>query len=893
MEDDNEFYDTISVNSFLPERRFKNYLSLSRNTVYRSIMDFDDGNNVELDNLEQTKVPTNRVVKTYDQWKNRRWRNFSSRDLSVDFVLAYDDQGKDADVEKRRIFEANLEANGLILEREENQRIHFIKIHVPREVLCRYAEILKLRLPIRDEEQCPASKENILTQLVTVIMGRCNVLLDPKKFPEKRNLLTAEFSKDKNYLFDFEDPNFFDTSVKITVISYILEREKFGDEDQDKGIKRLIAEGVYKAAYPLHDGDLHDRSSKRKLLLDEWASVSKCIKYQPIDDIKDYFGVKIALYFSWLGFYTHMLIPASIVGVMCLIYGAATLDSDTLSRDICSRNITMCPRCDKYCDYWNLQDGCTYAKIQHVIDNPATIFFAVFMSFWGALYLELWKRYSAEIAHRWGLTGFDLQAEPPRPEYLLRLANAKKKKLNVVTQLQEPVVPFWRVKLPSIILSFSIALFWTMIALVVVVGIVVYRMSYVTSDVLYGDKLSYKIYIVPVTAGLINLVCIVILNFIYNRLAEWLTEMELQRTQTEFDDSLTIKIYMFQFVNYYSCIFYIAFIKGKFVGYPAKYNRIFGYRQEECNPGGCLMELTIQLAIIMIGNQAVNTIIEMVIPLFLKMYKTFIITTGIEKAEKEEVALISCNQWTEDYKLSELESRSLFAEYLEMVLQYGFITIFVTAFPLAPLFALINNVLEMRLDAKKFIKYYRRPVPQRVKNIGVWYSILAIVGRISVASNAFIIAFSSHFIPRLVYELRVSGNHTEDGYLEHSLASFKTADFPIESAPINPSINPTVCRYTEYRNPYDITDETQKYKRPLIYWHILAARLAFIVVYQNLVSFVITIVQWMIPDVSRKLNDRIKREAYRTNEIIIHNETERAQQQKKNLSDRRRSLNHK
>lgn len=95
------------------------------------------------------------------------------------------------------------------------------------------------------------------------------------------------------------------------------------------------------------------------------------------------------------------------------------------------------------------------------------------------------------------------------------------------------------------------------------------------------DKSSYRIYVVPITAGLINLVCIVILNLIYDRMAEWLTEMELQRTQTEFDDSLAVKIYMFQFVNNYSCIFYIAFLKGKFVGYPSKYNRIFGFRQEE------------------------------------------------------------------------------------------------------------------------------------------------------------------------------------------------------------------------------------------------------------------------------------------------------------------------
>lgn len=80
----------------------------------------------------------------------QRWRSFANSDLSVDFVLAYDEQGDHRNVEKRQIFESNLETVGLLLEREENQRIHFVKIHVPREVLCQYAEILKLRLPIRD-----------------------------------------------------------------------------------------------------------------------------------------------------------------------------------------------------------------------------------------------------------------------------------------------------------------------------------------------------------------------------------------------------------------------------------------------------------------------------------------------------------------------------------------------------------------------------------------------------------------------------------------------------------------------------------------------------------------------------------------------------------------------
>jgi anoctamin-1 len=79
------------------------------------------------------------------------------------------------------------------------------------------------------------------------------------------------------------------------------------------------------------------------------------------------------------------------------------------------------------------------------------------MTFAGTLFLELWKRYSADITHHWGLTGFDLQAEHPRPEYLARLRGAKCK-INVVTQREEPYVPFWKVRVPATILSFSVVL---------------------------------------------------------------------------------------------------------------------------------------------------------------------------------------------------------------------------------------------------------------------------------------------------------------------------------------------------------------------------------------------------------------------------------------------------
>lgn len=179
------------------------------------------------------------------------------------------------------------------------------------------------------------------------------------------------------------------------------------------------------------------------------------------------------------------------------------------------------------------------------------------------------------------------------------------------------------------------------------------------------NTMTYKIMILPMTAGVIDLLVISILDYAYAYLAIYLTDLEYRRTQAEYDESLTIKNYLFQFVNYYSSLFYIAFLKGKFVGYPAKYNRILGFRQEECNQGGCLMELCIQLVIIMVGKQAVGAIVEMLIPYASKSINKFSTQMGFRRNRTEE-KLVACNQWTEDYHLIPWTHSSLYSEYLEM-----------------------------------------------------------------------------------------------------------------------------------------------------------------------------------------------------------------------------------
>ncbi|XP_031841577.2 anoctamin 1 isoform X1 [Nomia melanderi] len=818
---------------------------------------------------------------------------FQDEVRTIDFILVWDEYSTEAQtyrsIECRRVFEKNLEKEGLQMEYEqaEPNGLHFIKIHAPKEVLRRYSEILKLRLPMKElsSQKIPENHSNALMNEVNSLFNRImkKYYIDETVFPKLKHNFTAVYSRDKEYLFDVNAPNFFTAATRARIVQFILDRTRFTDTMHDDfafGIERLISDKVYVAAYPLHDGDLHSPGSMRYLLYNEWASLRKCLHYQPVDYIKEYFGVKIGLYFAWLGFYTHMLIPASIVGLLCFIYSCATLYSNEPSEDVCNGNgtILMCPLCDHICRYWDLKETCLHSRITYLFDNPSTVFFSIFMSLWATLFLELWKRYSAEITHRWDLTGLDAQEEHPRPQYLARLAHIKKKSLNIITNAEEPKVPFWKMRVPATILSFSVVLLLIAIAMAAVLGVVLYRMSVLTALSVYGHPMvtSYAILFTTATAASINLCCIIVFNWVYVWLAEYLTEIELLRTQTEFDDSLTLKIYLLEFVNYYASIFYIAFFKGKFVGYPGKYNRFFDYRQEECGPGGCLMELCIQLSIIMIGKQAMNTILEMLYPLFYKWLNTLKVHVGMKSTNGErKTTARKYLQWIKDYKLVEWGPRSLFPEYLEMVLQYGFVTIFVSAFPLAPFFALLNNVFEMRLDAKKLLTMYRRPVGQRVIDIGIWYRILDSISKLAVITNAFIIAFTSNFIPRLVYRMIVSENYSLEGFLEHSLSKFDTSDLKNGTAPFSlpGQEDIKICRYPDYREP---PDSMNKYEHTIMFWHVLAARLAFIVVFENIVAIVMILIRWCIPDMHPKLRDQIRREAYITNETIIRQEALRA-----------------
>lgn len=162
--------------------------------------------------------------------------------------------------------------------------------------------------------------------------------------------------------------------------------------------------------------------------------------------------------------------------------------------------------------------------------------------------------------------------------------------------------------------------------------------------------------------------------------------MENPRTQTEYESSFTFKIFLFEFVNFYSSLIYIAFFKvgnilfvehmkrckfiekgglqGRFFVHPgdtaARASEFSRIKTDVCDPAGCLSEVCIQLAIIMVGKQCFNNFVEILSP---KMWNWW--------RKRNHVAATKDHgrpytYWEKDYQLQDPGRLALFDEYLEM-----------------------------------------------------------------------------------------------------------------------------------------------------------------------------------------------------------------------------------
>lgn len=78
-----------------------------------------------------------------------------------------------------------------------------------------------------------------------------------------------------------------------------------------------------------------------------------------------------------------------------------------------------------------------------------------------------------------------------------------------------------------------------------------------------------------------------------------------------------------------------------------------------------------------------------------------------------------------------------------MIITFGYITLFASAFPLASFISIIFIYFESRSDLFKLEKLMKRPVVKKMFDIGSWQYVLEFMAFISIFTNIILFTYAS------------------------------------------------------------------------------------------------------------------------------------------------------
>lgn len=99
----------------------------------------------------------------------------------------------------------------------------------------------------------------------------------------------------------------------------------------------------------------------------------------------------------------------------------------------------------------------------------------------------------------------------------------------------------------------------------------------------------------------------------------------------------------------------------------------------------------------------------------IKLPQVYELLKGIPEIGKDDPRIEDA---TKEGKMERYDTT--YDDYLEMFIQFGYVVLFSSVYPVAAFWAVVNNILEIRADAFKLCLLYQRPMNKRVKDIGAW-----------------------------------------------------------------------------------------------------------------------------------------------------------------------------
>jgi anoctamin-10 len=418
----------------------------------------------------------------------------------------------------------------------------------------------------------------------------------------------------------------------------------------------------------------------------------------PIDTILDYYGWEVAFYFAWMGFLTKWLLFPGVLGLV--VYLLRWYRNDTIDED----------------EY--------------------TPFYGLVTFLWGVLFLRFWDRQESRLAYKWGTYSLSPYERKKyfavRPEFIGYLRRSP------VTGHVETYYPTFRRRLKYVgsavvtVVMLAVA-FTVMIISLNLQGYIrpqsnpnrwdednphpfyFQAVSILAEEGQLFDAASQWRCYLPVV---LHIVCISTLNYIYRLIAEKLTAWENHETTVNHRNSLILKRFLFEAFDCWVALFYLAF-----------------YERD-------IERLRLELIAVFQIDSVRRVLLECIVPMLLQRQ------WSSARAGPRKGIGAKDDDTAHDADKDVYEQ---FDDYMEILIQLGYVTLFASAYPLASLVSIAANWVEIRADCFKLAVLFQRPVVYRSSGLGMWKTLMASVIWMSALTNCLLFGFTSdqmmHYVP--------------------------------------------------------------------------------------------------------------------------------------------------
>jgi hypothetical protein len=273
--------------------------------------------------------------------------------------------------------------------------------------------------------------------------------------------------------------------------------------------------------FPLHVGDFRER------ILKDVTSISLKIPYRKI---RSYYGDYIAIYYAWIFHYTRFLLIPAIASIIITILSF----------------------------YFN-----------HAEKYFVTLY-AIIVALWSQFFIVYWDRKCGEISIEWDnyTEAYDRDniRKEFKGEWRISPVTEKYEKYYSTQRRKKTYILSFLVSLPAILVSLFVNVCFLNLS-----GYILPHMSSFL-EIEFLGKFAEKGRIFDVNSKMNTVITIVhgivlvYLNGIYRKIAEKTNEWENHRIKSNYENSLIIKRFAFEFFNGFISFFYLAFVIGDLQG---------------------------------------------------------------------------------------------------------------------------------------------------------------------------------------------------------------------------------------------------------------------------------------------------------------------------------------